>query len=125
MIIVDFSIVFFLILKNGLKNNMTSKLVQRHLKINNNIVNVIDGFENDIENNNVVDDGVYINEEESVIVDDKDSPINNAVVDIGNFGNDVENNIFFMTILTADLESIRSYIGEYHSIGEFLAIKLY
>ena len=41
MIIVDFSVVVFFILKNGLKNNMTSKLVHRHLKINNNIVNVL------------------------------------------------------------------------------------
>jgi hypothetical protein len=34
MIIVDFSIAFFFILKNGLKNNMTSKLVAVNLKIN-------------------------------------------------------------------------------------------
>ena len=61
---------------------------------NNNIVDVIDGFENDIENNNVVDDGVYINEEESVIVDDKDSPINNAVVDIGNFVTKIVRKVF-------------------------------
>lgn len=38
MIIVDFSIAFFFILKNGLKNNMTSKLVAVHLKINSNVV---------------------------------------------------------------------------------------
>ena len=61
---------------------------------NNNIVEVIDGFETDIENNNVVDDGVYINEDESVIVDGKDSPINNAVVDIGNFVTKIVRKVF-------------------------------
>ena len=51
-------------------------------------------FETDIENNNVVDDGIYINDEESVIVDDKDSPINNAVVDIGNFVTKIVRKVF-------------------------------
>ena len=52
---------------------------------NQDITVVINDFENDVDNNSVVDDGIYINDKESTIVDTNESELNKSVVSVGAF----------------------------------------
>ncbi|MGM9857692.1 MAG: hypothetical protein ACI311_00330 [Bacilli bacterium] len=64
---------------------VATETAQNETYNNQDITIVINDFEDDVENNSVVDDGIYINDTDSTTIDTNDSELNKSVVSIGNF----------------------------------------